>query len=129
MQTAADVLQSAPVIGTQGLMGLPPGEARSLKVSDVLSNGRLKVINGGGWTDTTKTRESMLCLPISETVAPWIVQLCAGKQKSSWLFESPRKEGTQVGKGYDNGLLTRARSDHQNQHPWAVPHLRLHHPV
>ena len=114
------------LLGLQGLMGLRNGEARSLKVHHLLSSKGLKVINGGGAADRTKTRDSMRTLPWSETVEPWVDAIASGKSKSDWLFESPRKPGQPVGKGYTTAALSRTVAEVNQGRQEPIQRLSAH---
>jgi len=95
------------LLGVQGLMGLRSGEALGLKVGS-LDNGILTVRNSGADSDTTKTRAGTRRLPVPPSLLPRLLKLIEGRAPDAWVFESPRKRGWPVGKGYVLSTLDRA---------------------
>jgi len=113
------------LIGVLGLMGLRSGEARSLLVGD-LRDGHLSVKNGGAGTDTTKTRASRRVLPVPALLLPLLVEQAGDRQKSDWMFPSPRKQGASIAKQYPNQALTRAVVLANEGRDEPIPRLTVH---
>ena len=96
------------LLSVLGLMGPRSGEAISLKVGDLLPDGRLSVLNSGAESDQTKTRQSRRYLPVPKSLLPLLEDLAGDRPKNEWLFASPRKKGQPVGDRYAGDALTRA---------------------
>lgn len=113
------------LLGVQGLMGLRSGEARALVVGDI-RNGSLKVTNSGAGYDRTKTRASMRTLPIPQQLLPLLAKLTAGRLKSAWLFESPRRRGELIGTRYCSVALRRAIERANADREKRIPAINVH---
>jgi integrase len=95
------------LLGVFGLMGPRSGEARALEVRHYFDE-KLSVMNSGRRGGQTKTPTSRRILPVPKTVQPWLDQLVEGRPRSAPIFESSRKKGESIGKGYVSDALARA---------------------